>query len=65
MSKTLADAQRLARPQTDPPPPAAGAEDPPPAEPTSLLLELQTLADRAGGLDRLRDLVDALRRSQR
>ena len=64
MSNTLADSHRLAPAQTDPPPPADEAEEPLPAR-TSLLLELQTLADRAGGLDRLRDLVDALRRSQR
>ncbi|HEY1378893.1 MAG TPA: hypothetical protein VGF55_18980 [Gemmataceae bacterium] len=65
MGETLTDPRELVMTQAEPARPRADAADEPPVTDGSLLLELQNLADRAGGLDRLRDLVDALRRSHR
>jgi|1185.fasta_scaffold380447_1 hypothetical protein len=64
MGETLTDPRELVMTQAEPARRQADAAEEPAAD-GSLLLELQNLADRAGGLDRLRDLVDALRRSHR
>jgi hypothetical protein len=63
MRNTVADPRNLVKTEAEPvPPPAqsAAAAKPPEATDPQLLLDVKALADRAGGLDKLREYVDEL-----